>query len=146
MEARTLLEDIQSYLELSASVRQDSVKGKVINVGETFVVTFVVKNSSYAALSPHYNFKNIKLFLEETEYAELVDKTTEFTFEMDGLLQGQESVSIDIKYKAFANIGGFRDIFEKELITEAFIEAELDLQSFFTVTKSLMVNTEIKES
>lgn len=146
MEARTLLDDIRSFLKLSATVRKDSVKGKVINVGETFVVTFQVFNSSDTSISPKYNFKNIRLFLRETEYAELVNKTDEYGFETQGFLEGQESVSMNVEYKAISAISGFLDLFANELITEAFIEAELDLQSFFTVTKSIQVTTNIKEN
>lgn len=146
MEIRELIDTIQSHLQLSARVHPESIEGKVINVGETFIVTFEVKNISYTSIRPRYNFKNIKLFLEETQYAELVKKTTQFNFKMDDLLRGQQTISIDVEYKAFANIGGLQDLFEKELVTEAFIEAELDLPSFFTITQSIMVNTEIEEN
>jgi len=143
MSADSLYDNIRSYLRLNSRVTQKV--GGQINVGERFTMRFTASNAAYSAglvNDPSVVFKNAKVFVEGTDYATPV--TGSGWHEMpDTQLYPGEASSVDVEFTAERNLGGFGDLFNKELVAKAWIMGDLDQDKFFQIWNYQNVREEI---
>ena len=142
--ADSLYDDIRSYLRLTSRVI--SKVGDQVNISEKFTIRFTVSNTAYPNYveQPAIVFKNPYIYVEGTEYAEIIPEgpcTKKFP---DTLLKPGESSSVDIEFKAKKDIAGWVDIYLTERVARAWIHADLDQNRFFFIRNYIDVNVEIE--
>lgn len=146
MSADSLYDNIRGYLKLS--VRVVSKVGDHINVGERFTLRFTGSNSAYASNlvgKPRIIFKNTRVFVEGTQYAEPVEGSGWRTLPDEGLFPG-ESSSVDIEFTATNDLGWWDDIWNAEHVAKAWILGDLDQDKYFQMWNYMDVHKEIEET
>lgn len=143
------LQELSQYLHLTKTISIQ--EGGQINVGEHFTVRFTLTNTAPPLITVEdrlIRFKKPYLQVVKTQYArpclpdgDAVDVLGN-EFPTDALDPG-ESTSMEFKMLATADMQGWRDLFLKERIAEAYVSAHLDADEYFKVTRSYRIKTEI---
>ena len=143
MSADSLYDNLRSYLRLAARVTKKV--GSDINVGEKFTLKFTGSNSAYSATKvgqPRIIFKNAKIYVEGTNYAEPTGGSGWHNLPDSSLYPG-ESSSVSIEFKALRNLPWIIDRFASEQVAKAWIKADLDQDKFFELWNYDDVNVEL---
>lgn len=144
MDAVDLYISLHNQLELTAVlVRSDAE----INVGDTFTIKFTVRNApiSYGRRRrpepvPLVVFKNVHLSVRGTDYATLVGHSEQ---DATSPLKPGEKAVFSIGFRARQTLGGSAGSTTQELVANASVRADLDLDEFFKFKQSLAVRAEI---
>lgn len=127
----TFMKRCIGYLSLTSELIERA--GDQINVGETFVLRFTLKNELVPGQDPDIAFIGAMVVIDDTEFAEVADpRSAEADLFVERLNPG-ESATLVRRFKALRTLAGtgffgvLRDAFDKEEVAYCKIYAQVDI-------------------
>lgn len=144
MDAYNLYKCLNDLLELKAEFVGGS---DVIKVRDTFSIKFTVRNAPMnfgrrkaPERIPKVIFNNVHLSVRGTEFATLVGQPEH---DASAPLKPGETAVFSIGYYARQPMGGMEANYTKELVANASVKADLNIEEFFKFKQSLEVHADI---
>ena len=150
MSAKALFDSFRNYLDVQLSVPSNSYPGNELQVGEDFNLRVRVRNIAPSGIdNPRITFRNVRVSVSETQFADLRDGNGTITQNVDDpvLTRGGDAGETTIRMRATQAILGPLDtapFFYPENFAIVTVQADVDQDHFFRISERHTAVVDIK--